>query len=84
MENATASQIREQRVKSFFERRIEQDKRRLQTLRQTNPESRVLRATEGRLRKAIENRDDKLREIRQRSEPEVEKSTVAAGIFRVV
>lgn len=84
VENATASQIREQRVKSFFERRIEQDKRRLQTLRQTNPESRVLRATEGRLRKAIENRDDKLREIRQRSEPEVEKSTVAAGIFRVV
>jgi len=81
MENDTAAQIREQRVRNFFDRRIEQDKRRIETLLAQNPESRALKASEGRLRSAMERKEEKLGEIREKSKPDVEPSPVAAGVF---
>lgn len=80
-ENDTAAQIREQRVRAFFDRRIEQDKRRIETLQSQNPESRALRASEGRLQNAIERKAEKLRGIQTHSEPDVETSPVAAGVI---
>lgn len=82
-ENSTALQIREQRVYSFFDRRIEQDEQRLNTLRQYGRESRVIRLTEGRLRKAKENKEAKLNELRQKAQLDAEPAPIAAGIFRV-
>lgn len=84
-QNATALQIREQRVHGFFDRRIAQDQQRLRTLQLQSPESRVIRATEGRLRTAEENKQAKLNELRQRAHiDDMEQTPIAAGVFKVV
>ena len=83
-ENATAFQIREQRVHGFFDRRITQDEKRLRTLQLQSPESRMIRVTEGRLRTAQDNKQAKLIELRQRAHIDMEQTPIAAGIFRVI
>ena len=82
-ENATALQIRQQRVRGFFDRRIAQDEKRLRTLQLQSPESRVIKATEGRLKTAKENRKVKLDELSQRANIDMEQTPIAAGIFKV-
>lgn len=84
VDNATALQIRQQRVQGFFDRRIEQDERRLQTLMAQNPDSRVLRATEGRLRASKDNKLLKIKELGTKADIDAEQSPVAAGVFRVI
>ena len=83
-ENATALQIREQRVRGFFDRRIAQDEQRLETLRIQSPESRMIKATEGRLRTARENKQAKLDELRQKAHIDMEQTPIAAGVFKVI
>lgn len=82
-ENGTAYQIRKQRVKSIFDRRIEQDEQRLRTLREAGRDPRVIRATEGRLRTAQENKERRLRDLDQKAQIDLEREPVAAGIFHV-
>jgi hypothetical protein len=82
-ENTTAYQIKIQRVKSFFDRRIAQDEQRIQTLRAADRDPRVIRASEGRLQTAIKNRDQRLEELTARAALDLEQGPVAAGIFRV-
>jgi len=82
--NATALQIRQQRVRGFYERRIEQDKARLASLELRRPDSPLIKASEGRLRRAEENKQAKLQELEVKAEVDVERSPVAAGIFRII
>jgi superfamily II DNA or RNA helicase len=82
-ENTTAHQIKIQRVKSFFDRRIAQDEQRIRTLRAAERDPRVIRASEGRLQTAIKNRDQRLEELKARAALDLEIGPVAAGVFRV-
>lgn len=82
-ENTTAYQIKTQRVESFFDRRIAQDEQRIRTLRIANRDPRVIRASEGRLKTAIKNRDQRLEELKARAALDLEQGPVAAGVFRV-
>ncbi len=83
-ENATTLQIRKERVRGFFERRIKQDQQRLETLMLHNPNSPVVRAAKGRIEAAKRNREEKLAELQKKASIDVEKSPIAAGIFRVI
>jgi len=83
-ENETIYQIKTQRVKKFFNRRIDQLEKRLQNLREVGRTLRIIRATEGQLRTAIENMEQRLKELRDKSNVDMEQSLVAAGVFRVI
>ncbi|MGQ9648140.1 MAG: helicase-related protein, partial [Thermodesulfobacteriota bacterium] len=83
-ENETIYQIKTQRVKAIFDRRIAQHEQRLQTLREAGRDPRVIRATEGQLRTAIDNKEQRLQELREKSKVDMEQSPVAAGVFRVI
>lgn len=83
-ENATIHHIKVQRVKAIFDRRIAQDEQRLRTLREAGRDPRVIRATEGRLKKAIENKELRIHELNGKAKIEMETGEVAAGVFRVV
>lgn len=82
--NATAVQISEQRTRVFFERRIAQDEQRLMTMRQRNPAAPTLPAMEGRLQKARDNMDIKMKKLNNSRQITPEFAHVAAGVFRVV
>jgi SNF2 family DNA or RNA helicase len=83
-ENETAYQIKVQRVTSIFDRRIEQDKQRLRTLREAGRDPRVIRATEGRLQTGIRNKKQRLLELEEKAKIDMEQAQVAAGVFRVI
>jgi SNF2 family DNA or RNA helicase len=83
-ENTTAYQIKVQRVQSFYERRIAQDEQRIKTLREKGRDPRVIRAAEGRLEAAKRNREQRLAELKQKEQPDMERGPVAAGVFRVI
>jgi hypothetical protein len=83
-ENETIYQIKTQRVKAIFDRRIAQHEQRLQTLREAGRDPRVVRATEGQLRTAIDNKEQRLQELKEKSKVDMEQSPVAAGVFRVI
>ena len=82
-ENDTTHQMKNQRVKNIFDRRIAQDEQRLDTLRKAGRDSRVIRMTEGRLNAGIKNREKRLHELEEKAKTEPEQAEVAAGIFRV-
>ncbi|OHE16499.1 MAG: hypothetical protein A2X96_06565 [Syntrophobacterales bacterium GWC2_56_13] len=82
-ENETILQIKVQRVKGFFDRRIGQDEQRLRTLREASRDPRVIRLTEGRLKTAIENKEKRLNELNMKAQIDMEQAEVGAGIFRV-
>lgn len=81
-ENATTHQIKVQRVRNIFERRIAQDEQRLRTLRTAQRNPRVIRLTEGRLNAARENKENRLRELDEKSATDFSTQDVAAGVFR--
>jgi superfamily II DNA or RNA helicase len=82
-ENLTAHQIKEQRVKSVFARRIAQDEQRLHSMRAAGRGPRVINMTEKKILTAIENRDRRLLEMSQKAQIDMERAPVAAGVFRV-
>jgi hypothetical protein len=82
-ENVTAHQIKVQRVKSVFARRIAQDEQRLQSMRLAERDPRVIQLTEKKILKAVENRDRRLHELEQKAQIDMERAPVAAGVFRV-
>jgi SNF2 family DNA or RNA helicase len=84
MENTTTYQIKVQRVKGFFNRRIEQHKQRIQTLTDSGRDPRMLILAEGLLRTAENNLKQRLTELQERIRTDMEHSEVAAGIFRVI
>jgi len=84
MENTTTYQIKVQRVKGFFNRRIEQHKQRIQTLTESGRDARMISLAEGLLRTAENNLRQRLSELQERTKTDMEHSEVAAGIFRVV
>ncbi len=83
-ENETAYQIKVQRVRNIFDRRIAQDEQRIKTLHEGARSPRVIRMAEGRLRTAIENKEQRLMEFKNKMEPDFEQSEVASGVFRVI
>lgn len=82
-ENVTTCQIKMQRVKGVFNRRIAQDEQRLNTMRIAGRKERIINLTEAKIRKSIETRDMKLRELEQKADIDMDQSPVAAGVFRV-
>lgn len=82
-ENETVLQIKIQRVKGFFDKRIGQDEQRLRTLREAGRDPRVIRLTEGRLKTAIENKEKRLNELKMKAQVDLVKAEVGAGIFHV-
>ncbi len=82
-ENSTAYQIKVQRVKGFYDRRIAQDEQRLRTLREAGRDPRMFRLAEGRLNKARDNREKRIRELKEKARTDPTQAQVAAGIFRV-
>jgi len=83
-ENETSFQIKAQRVRSIFDRRIEQDKQRLSTLMEADHDPRVIRMAEGRLKSGKENKEKRLRELADKADVDMEQVQVAAGVFRVI
>lgn len=83
-ENNTAYQIKVQRVTGFFNRKIEEHKQRIKTLTEANREPHLIRLAEGRLRTAENNKNNRLEELRIKKNTDIERSIIAAGIFRVV
>lgn len=83
VENDTSYQIKVQRVQGFFDRRIAQDEQRIQTLRETG-NLKMIPAAEGRLRTAIRNKEQRLNDLKEKVELDMEQAQVAAGVFRVV
>jgi superfamily II DNA or RNA helicase len=82
-ENSTAYQIKVQRVQAFYDRQIAQHEQRLRTLREAGKDSRMIRPAEGRLKKAIENKEKRLSELKKKAQTDPTQAEVAAGIFRV-
>jgi SNF2 family DNA or RNA helicase len=82
-ENETSYQIKAQRVSSIFDRRIEQDKQRIRTLREANRAQQIIQMAEGRLKAGIDNKEKRLHELARKSEVDMEQAQVAAGVFRV-
>lgn len=83
IENITAYQIKVQRVEGFFDRRIEQHKQRIRTLRESGRD-RMIRAGEGLLRTAETNKEQRLNELKEKMTLDMEQAQVAAGVFRVL
>ena len=82
-ENTTNYQIKEQRVRSIFDRRIFQDEQRLKTLRDAGREERIIRMAEGRLRVGKENKERRLAELNNKKQSDIEQAQVAAGVFLI-
>lgn len=82
-ENKTVYQIKMQRVHGFYSRRITQDEQRLRTLRESGRDPGVIRMSEGRLRTAIEKRQERLQSLERDATTDFEQEEVAAGIFCV-
>lgn len=82
-ENETTHQIKAQRVIGVFDRRIMQDKQRLQTSMAAGRGENAIRLAEGRLKAAISNKDSRLKELNTKAQIDVEQASVAAGIFRI-
>jgi superfamily II DNA or RNA helicase len=83
-ENLTTKQIKVQRVRGFFDRRIAQDEQRLRTLSEAGRDPRVFRAAEGRLKAAQTNKEQRLHELEEKARMDMERAEVAAGVFRVL
>ncbi|MFC2165385.1 helicase-related protein [Acidobacteriota bacterium] len=83
-ENTTNKQIKIQRVRGFYDRRIAQDEQRIRTLREADRDPRVIRAAEGRLKTALTNKEHKLQELEEKARTDMEGAEVAAGVFRVL
>lgn len=82
-ENDTVFQIKTQRVKAIFDRRIVQHEQRLKNLKEAQRDPRIIRATEGQLRTAKENKEKRLKELNEKYKVDMERSFVGAGVFRV-
>ena len=82
-DNITTYQIKVQRVKSFFDRRIGQDEQRIRTLRERGRGPRVIHLSEDKLQKDLGNRAERLAELKAKAQIDMEQAQVAAGIFRV-
>jgi len=80
-ENDNAYQIKAQRVKNFFDRRIAQDQKRIESLHAANRSQQVINMAKKRLQNAQENRKRRLLDLKQKADPDFEQSPIAAGIF---
>ena len=82
-ENETAYQIKVQRVRGLFDRRIAQDEQRLRTLREAGRSPRMISLTEKLLQADIRNKELRLSELKEKAAFDMEQAQVAAGVFRV-
>lgn len=83
-ENTTNHQIKVQRVKAILDRRILHDEQRLSTLRSAERNPRLIHATEVRIQKTMESKNQRIHELGEKAKVDIEPAEVAAGIFRIV
>jgi hypothetical protein len=79
----TTYQIKAQRVKGYFDRRIAQDEQRLRTLRASGRSPRMISLTEKLLQSNIKNKEQRLCDLKAKAIFDMEQAQVAAGVFRV-
>jgi len=82
-ENKHSCLIRIERARNLFDRKIEQIKQKLQTLRERGRTQNIIRLMETQLKNAENNRMRKLNELQSKMEVDCEKRDVAAGVFYV-
>ena len=80
--NDTSYRIKVQRVRGFFDRRIAQHEQRIRTLRETGKDQ-MIPAAAGLLRTAEKNKEQRLNELKEKVQLDMEQAQVAAGVFRV-
>ncbi len=83
-ENQHDCHVRKERAANVIDRRINQLKRSLQTLRERGRNERIIRLTQTNLDRNIENKQRKLAEFEAKAEVDMEKSEVAAGFIKVM
>lgn len=83
VENENTLQTKSKRVSAIFNRRIEQDERRLETLLNARREERVLRMARGRLEKAKENKAQKISALNDSAVILPETEPVAVGVVLI-
>ena len=83
-ENDNAYHIKAQRVKNFFDRRITQDQKRLESLHAANRGQQVINMIKKKLQNDRDNKNRKLLDLKQKADPDFEQSPIAAGIFQSV
>ncbi len=83
-ENATTRNIREQRLKAHYDRRIAQDNQRLETLRQNSRAAGLISATEQRIQNTKGQLNARLEEVQRQAVVDPTRQGVAAGVFRVL
>lgn len=82
-ENETVYQIKAQRVRGLFDRRIAQDEQRLRTLREAGRSPRMISLTEKLLQADIRNKEQRLNDLEEKAKMDMAQAQVAAGVFRV-
>jgi len=82
-ENVTTCQIKLQRVKGVFDRKISHNEQRLQTTKLAGRNQQAIRLAETNLRNSIDIRDRSLQELNEKANIDMEQATIAAGVFRV-
>lgn len=82
-QNQHNNQIRAERAKNLFDRKIEQIEQRLTTLRLNQRSANVIRLMEAQLKNARENRAAKLSELESLANIDCERSAVAAGMIYI-
>jgi superfamily II DNA or RNA helicase len=82
-DNQHSCQIRTERARNLFDRRISQVEKRLNTLKEKGRSANVIRLMEVQLTNALNNKERKLAEIDRKSRVDCEKSEVAAGIINI-
>jgi superfamily II DNA or RNA helicase len=81
-ENATAHRMRTGRVNAYYDRRIKESERRIETMRLSGRSERMITLTQGLLESSRRLREQKLDELEQKSRTDYDCETIAAGVFR--
>jgi len=82
-ENQNTLLIRRERIENQFDRRISQDRQRIETLQRAGRSERVIALARARLQTAIRNRIERLEKLNRDAGFDVEKTEVAAGIVNI-
>lgn len=83
-ENENTYMIKAQRVRNFFDRKISQDQKRIESLYQANRREHIINMAKKRLSNNQENKEKRLLDLEQKSTPDFEQKPIAAGICKVI
>ncbi len=83
-ENDNTYKIKAQRIENFYNKKIAQDEKRINTLIIKNQGTSILNMAKKRLQNAQENKQNKLNQLSKNASYDFTQETIAAGVFRVI